>query len=103
MVVNLCTSDHRFGVYAHRIRESFDGRVVLVPAEEGCNRIAFASKAACFPPSRATLLARASALRGQPDFAPLPIAQRILHRLERRGKHVDAQGDRPDRRTWFQG
>jgi len=103
MVINLCTSDPRYGVYARRIRESFDDRVVFVPAEDGCNQIAFASKAACFPPSRATLFERASALTRQFDFAPRRIAQRILHRLERRGKHFDARDNRPARRAWCQG
>jgi spermidine synthase len=84
MVVNLWSGDARYGLYASRIRDSFDDRVVVVGAAEDANRIAFAAKARHFPPGRAQLLDRARTLAGAHPIDLISLAQRIQHRLDRR-------------------
>lgn len=84
MVVNLWSGDSRYGLYASRIRESFEDRVVVVRAEEDTNRIVFASKNRRFPPTRTQLLERARVLAADHPIGMVPLAQRVLHRLDRR-------------------
>ncbi len=84
VVLNLWSGDPRYGVHASRIRESFDGRVVVVRAGEDSNRIVFASKDRHFPPGRRELLERAQALSAAHPIGLVPLAQRIQHSLERR-------------------
>ena len=86
MAVNLWSGDTRYGLYAARIRESFDNRVVVARAEDGCNRIAFACKGGRFPPGRAQLLARARELAPTHQFGMMPLAQLIQHRLDQRAE-----------------
>lgn len=89
MVVNLWSGDSRYGLYASRIRDSFEDRVVVVRAEEDTNRIVFASKDPHFPPARAQLFHRARALAVRHAFGLVPLAQRIQHRLDRRREYRD--------------
>ena len=84
MVVNLWSGDSRYGLYASRIRDSFDDRVVVVRADEDTNRIVFASKDRRFPPGRAQLHERARTLAVDHPIGIVPLAQRIQHRLDRR-------------------
>ncbi len=84
LVVNLMAADPRFGLYAARIRESFEQRVVIARADDGLNRIAYAVKGGRFPPSRAQLLARARELASNHPIGMMPLAQRIQHRLAQR-------------------
>ncbi len=42
LVVNHWAGDSRYAVYAARLREAFDGRVLAIGAEDGDNRISFA-------------------------------------------------------------
>lgn len=86
MVVNLWPGDSRYGLYASRIRDSFDDRVVVVRAQEDCNRIVFASKDRRFPPARDQLAARARVLSGAHPIGLVSLAQRLQHALERRRK-----------------
>ncbi|WP_414635656.1 fused MFS/spermidine synthase [Aromatoleum sp.] len=84
MVVNLWSGDSRYGVYASRIRNTFEDRFVSVRSEEDSNRILFASKGRHFPPRRTELLERARALADAHPIGLMSMAQRIQHRLDRR-------------------
>lgn len=84
MAVNLWSGDRRYGLYASRIRESFDDRVVAVRAEEDSNRIVFAYKGKTFPPARSLLFDRARMFAHRHPIGIMSTAQRIQHRLERR-------------------
>lgn len=84
MVANLWSEDSRYGLYASRIRDSFDDRVVVVRAEEDSNRIVFASTDPQFPPSRDQLSGRARALAAAHPIGLVPLAQRLQHGLDRR-------------------
>ncbi len=84
MVVNLWSEDSRYGLYASRIRDSFDDRVVVVRAQEDSNRIVFASKDTQFPPSRNLLSARARALAAAHPIGLVSLAQRLQLGLDRR-------------------
>lgn len=86
MVANLWSGDARYGLYASRIRDSFDDRVVVVSADEGTNRIVFAAKDRRFPPGRAQLQERARRLADDHTIDLVSLAQRIQHRLDRRRK-----------------
>jgi spermidine synthase len=83
LVANLWAGDPRYGVYASRIRDSFDGRVVAVRAEEGTNRIVFARKGGRFPPGRVDVMATAHELARTHTVDFVGLAQRLLHRLAR--------------------
>lgn len=97
MVANLWSGDPRYGLYASRIRDSFDDKVVVVRAEEDSNRIVFASKDERFPPPRGQLLANARALAPDHPFGMMPLAQRVEHRLDLR-RPIWAGGGRKRRR-----
>jgi len=84
MVVNLWSEDSRYGLYASRIRDSFDDRVVVVRAQEDSNRIVFASKDTQFPTSRNLLSARARALAAAHPIGLVSLAQRLQLGLDRR-------------------
>jgi len=83
LAVNHWAGDGRYAVYAARLREAFDGRVLTIPAEDGDNRISFAVAGAAFPPSRGQVLGRSSALADLHSFDVADIAQRVLGRLDR--------------------
>jgi spermidine synthase len=84
MAANLWSGDRRYGLYASRIRDSFDDRVVTVRADEDSNRIAFACKGRRFPPGRSQLFECARTLAPRHPIGIMSTAQRIQHRLERR-------------------
>lgn len=83
LCVNHWAGDSRYAVYAARLREAFDGRVLAIPAEDGDNRISFAVAGPAFPPSRGQVLGRSSALADLHSFDVADIAQRVLARLDR--------------------
>lgn len=83
LVVNHWAGDGRYAVYAARLREAFDGRVLAVGAEDGDNRISFAVSGPSFPPSRGQVLGRCAALAELHSFDVADIAQRVLARLDR--------------------
>lgn len=84
MAVNLWSGDRRYGLYASRIRESFEDRFVAIGAEHDSNRIAFACKGRDFPPRRRQLSERARMLAAHHAIGIMSTAQRIQQRLERR-------------------
>jgi spermidine synthase len=84
LVVNHWSAEPRYGLYAARIRDRFDDRVVVVGAEDGDNRIVFASKGGRFPPGRSQLAGRARALTAACGLDFLDLARRIQQRLDRR-------------------
>lgn len=86
MAVNLWSGDRRYGLYASRIRDSFDDRVVAIRAEEDSNRVVFAYKGRNFPPARGKLLDRARMLAPAHPIGIVSTAQRIQRRLERRSQ-----------------
>jgi spermidine synthase len=89
LVVNLLTSDLKFGTYTARMRDSFEDKVVVVDAEEQSNKIAFAFKGEDFPISKETLLERIRALGPQ---HPIPLhntAQKIMQRLKTHTSHSE--------------
>lgn len=83
LAINHWAGDGRYAVYASRLREAFDGRVLTIAAEEGENRISFAVAGTAFPPSRGQVLARCAALEAAHSFDVGDIARRVLARLER--------------------
>jgi len=83
MVANHWAGDGRYAVYASRLREAFDGRVLAIGAEDGDNRITFAVSGAPFPPSRGQVLARCATLADLHSFDLAGITQRVLARLDR--------------------
>ncbi|NMF87809.1 transferase [Aromatoleum petrolei] len=95
MAVNLWSGDRRYGLYASRIRESFEDRFVAIGAEHDSNRIAFAFKGRGFPPRRRQLAERARMLAPHHAIGIMSTAQRIQQRLERRARY------RPD--LWDDG
>jgi spermidine synthase len=84
LVINHWSAEPRYGLYASRLRDCFEDRVVVVGAEDGDNRIVFASKGGRFPPSRSQLAARARALTAAGGLDFLELARRIQQRLDRR-------------------
>lgn len=52
MVVNLWAGDDMLPVYLGRLRQCFDGQVLLIDAQEEGNQIAFACKLSQFPPAQ---------------------------------------------------
>ena len=84
LAVNLCTDDSAYERYVARIRDSFDGRIVIAEADEGENKIVFAGKSdqvrAAFPPSFNELAARLRQLEGAHPVELDKTAQKILRR-----------------------
>ncbi|WP_230976796.1 spermine/spermidine synthase domain-containing protein [Pseudothauera rhizosphaerae] len=89
LVANLWSGDSRYGLYAARLRDCFEHRMVVVRAEDDGNRVAFAFKGGRFPPGRAQLLARSRALADAHPVGLPALAQRMQGRLEQRGTHPD--------------
>jgi spermidine synthase len=83
LVVNHWAGDSRYAVYAARLRDAFDGRVLAIGAEDGDNRISFAVSGPSFPPSRGQVLGRSAALSELHSFDVTDITQRVLGRLDR--------------------
>ena len=65
LAVNLWGSDKRFGQYRDRLAQAFDSRIVLLPARQKGNIMAFCFKRGFNNPSWASLGARAVALEVQ--------------------------------------
>ena len=99
LAVNLWSGDRRYGLYASRIRDSFEDRFVAIGAEEDSNRIAFAFKGRGFPPRRSQLLERARKLTAHHPIGIMSTAQRIQSRLERRAHYRPDLWDEDGRRT----
>jgi len=78
LVVNLCADDTGYGSYIGRISESFNGKAVVVEAEEGDNKIVFAGKDGDFPPTLATLSERLRQLEALHPVELDRTAQKIL-------------------------
>lgn len=83
LVVNLCADDTGYGSYVGRIRDAFDGRIVVVEADEGENKIVFAQKGGekggIFPPSFNTLTER---LRTLEAAHPVDLDRTAQHMLQ---------------------
>lgn len=89
MVVNLHGSDIKFGTYTSRIRDSFEGKVVVIDAEDDSNKIVFAYKGKNFPPSADPLLERAR-ISSMNQTASLNItALKILQRSKIQKNHAE--------------
>jgi len=84
LVVNLCADDTGYGSYIARISDSFNGKAVVVEAEEGDNKIVFAAKDGDFPPSLATLSERLRQLEAAHPVELDRTAQKILERGQAR-------------------
>lgn len=84
LVVNLCADDTGYGSYVGRIGEAFGGRIAVVEAEEGDNKIVFASKGANLPPSFSELTERLRQLESAHPVGLDRTAQMILRRKETR-------------------
>lgn len=82
LVVNLLESDNKFGTYIARIRESFDGQVVVVRVDEGGNQIAFAYKGIDFPPLATTVSNRARDLGPTHPVSLRTIARKVTRQLK---------------------
>ena len=80
LVVNLCADDTGYGAYIARISASFGGKVIVVEAEEGDNKIVFAVSDGDFPPTLATLSERLRQLEANHPVELDRTAQKILER-----------------------
>ena len=88
LVVNMLSSDIKFGTYAARIRESFDDQVIIVEAEEFGNKIAFAYKGRDFPPLATSMSERVRDLGPTHTVALHIIAQKVIGRLKQRTSSI---------------
>ena len=84
LVVNLCADDTGYGSYIARISDSFNGKALVVEAEEGDNKIVFAARDGDFPPSLATLSERLRQLEATHPVDLDRTAQKILERAQAR-------------------
>jgi len=87
LVVNLWAGDDMLPVYLGRLRQCFEGQVVLIDAQEEGNHVVFACRQGDFPPSRETLRERVASLASRhpvnlPDTAER--LRRALEQLDRR-------------------
>jgi spermidine synthase len=88
LVVNLWAGDEMLPIYLGRLRQCFDGQVVLIDAQEEGNHVAFACKLAEFPPRRELLKERAAALApGQPVNLP-DTAERLRRAFAGQGRRT---------------
>lgn len=78
LVVNLCADDTGYGSYVGRIGDTFSGKMVVVEAEEGDNKIVFASKNGVFPPGFSALAERLRQLEAAHPLGLDRTAQMIL-------------------------
>lgn len=87
MVVNMLSSDQKFGTYSSRMRDSFEDKVVVVDSEDDDNKIAFAYKGQHFPLTKDLLLER---IRTLGPKHPIPLhqtAHKILRRFNAHTSH----------------
>ena len=84
LVVNLCADDTGYGSYVGRIGDAFGGKMTVVEAEEGDNKIVFACKDGNFPPSFNDLTERLRQLESAHPIGLDRTAQMILRRKEAR-------------------
>jgi spermidine synthase len=78
LVVNLCADDAGYDSYVRRIADSFSEKMVIVEADEGENKIAFASKGGIFPPTFSVLAERLRMLESAHPVGLDQTARRIL-------------------------
>ena len=86
LVVNLCADDTGYGNYVGRIGDAFAGKIAVVEAEEGDNKIVFAHKGGNFPPSLSELTERLRLLESAHPVGLDRTAQLILRRKDVRKK-----------------
>lgn len=89
LAVNLCADDAACSTYIDRISTSFSGKLAVVDADEGENRIVFAGKGIDFPPKFGDLTARLRRLEADHPVELDKTAQKLLrppvpHRNERK-------------------
>lgn len=84
LVVNLCADDPGCGICIDRINESFQGKSLVAEAEEGDNKIVFASRSGRFPPTLAELAERLRMLEPEHPVDLDKTAQQILRRNQPR-------------------
>ena len=86
LVVNLCADDAGYSLCIGRINESFAGKVLVVDADEGENKIVFARKDAAFPPTFSEVIERVRTLEPHHPVELDKTAQKILRRGQTRTK-----------------
>lgn len=84
LVVNLWAGDEMLPVYLGRLKDCFDGQVVLIDAEEEGNQIAFACKLPVFPPSAEQLREQVAVLGPKHPVGLAESAQKFRRALEKR-------------------
>jgi spermidine synthase len=84
LVVNLCADDTGYGSYIGRISDSFQGRTLVIEADEGENKIVFAGKGGDFPPTLKDLAERLRAVEAQHPVELDLTAQKILQQQRAR-------------------
>lgn len=85
LVVNLCADDTGYGSYVNRIGDAFDGKMAVVEAEEGDNKIVFSCKGGNFPLNFSELTERLRQLESTHPVGLDRTAQMLLRRKEARG------------------
>jgi spermidine synthase len=93
LVANLSTNDPKMGIYARRLRESFDGRAVSIEAADRGNRILFASKGKGFDLLIRPAKRRALELRQHHAIGLRETALRLLERIRRQSSDGLEVGD----------
>ncbi|MFH1495378.1 MAG: transferase [Pseudomonadota bacterium] len=84
LVVNLLSGNKLSADFAKKIRDVFDGQVVIIEAEESGNMIVFAYKGAGFPPLKGMIDNRAMDLAPVHTVPLRAIAKKIIRQLEHR-------------------
>jgi spermidine synthase len=92
LVVNLCADDAGHDSYVRRIADAFSGKIVRVEADEGENKIVFASKGEIFPPAFSVLAERLRMLEPAHPVGLDQTAQRILRYAQAGGPSRPARG-----------
>ncbi|HET7775316.1 MAG TPA: transferase [Azospira sp.] len=82
MVVNLWAGDDMLPVYMGRLRQCFEGQVLLIDAQEEGNQIAFACKLNDFPPALEQLRSRSAELAPEHPIDLPDTAARLRRALE---------------------
>jgi spermidine synthase len=83
LVVNLHTRDAGFASQVQGMRQAFGGEVLVVPDEDDCNSIAFASRAALQPRIDPGTVLRLHRQDRQAWFELLPVMSRLAKRAQR--------------------
>jgi len=96
LVANFSADDPKSGIYAQRLRASFDGQAVSIEAADLCNRIMFAFKGQGFASLHKVMAQRALAIRRKLGIDFQDVAARLQERLLQQCRNGDELVDEGD-------